>query len=50
MDPLILAIWPDLVLINEKERTYYFMDFGVPTHKVNVKSKNKTNTWNLGEN
>ena len=41
-DPLILARWPDLVIINKKKRTCRIVDFAVPAEdRIKLKENEK---------
>ena len=46
MDHLILARWPDLVIVNKKKRTFWIIDFAVPTdYRVNLKESEKKDKY-----
>ena len=45
-DHLILARWPDLIIINQKKRTCKIVDFAVPAdHRVKLKENEKKDKY-----
>ena len=45
-DHLILARWPDFMIVNKKKRTIWIMDFAVSVdHRVKIKENEKKESW-----